>query len=478
MGKGNLTKSGWLLACAILVFGAPLMAQGKLEYPPPTYPELMDVHSAEDLLDIARVVVNRPSRDGSGFGVGWGIQPGQRVLLAPDSSFDRRVVAALEMAIREAGGKVDVIFLDYLSFFPAMKPAEAAKEMDYFLFLRDNAMRSKTFINDFVKGVAEYHVVIHGTGGGNPEHSGFRWEKIPWQTLDEFISGNAEYPADLLDAIDEKTWETLLTARKVRITGPEGTDIRWTVRKEDRESGSEVSKGHIMSYPPFETKNILDAEGVIAGSSNHTGFFPRIKVHISGNHVTRIEAGGSYGENWKAVLEKYKNVQWPHMPGPGMGWLHEVAIGTNPKSSRPANIMLKPSRIGSWERSRSGVIHWGIGTRGGGTGWAEENDMPDGHFHVHNYFNTFEIETEDGQKIKIIDKGHLTTLDDPEVRRIAAKYGDPDEVLKEAWIPAVPGINVAGDYQRDFVTDPGRWIAKEHEEVYGDWLRRHSLVPE
>jgi hypothetical protein len=219
------------------------MAQGKFEYPPPTYPELRDVHSAEDLLDIARVVVNRPSRGGSGFGVGWDIKPGQRVLLAPDSSFDRRVVAALEMAIREAGGKVDVIFLDYHSFYPAMKPAEAAKELDYFLFLG----RSKTFINDFVKGVAEYHVVIHGTGGPNPQHAGFRWEKIPWQTLDEFISGTAEYPAEVLDAIDEKTWDTLLKARKVRITDPEGTDIRWTVRSDDRPSGSKVSKGHIMS---------------------------------------------------------------------------------------------------------------------------------------------------------------------------------------------------------------------------------------
>ena len=469
MAKRNLAKSGWLLVCAIVALCAPLMAQGKFEYPPPTYPELRDVHSAEDLLDIARVVVNRPSRDGSGFGVGWDIKPGQRVLLAPDSSFDRRVVAALEMAIREAGGKVDVIFLDYHSFYPAMKPAEAAKELDYFLFLG----RSKTFINDFVKGVAEYHVVIHGTGGPNPQHAGFRWEKIPWQTLDEFISGTAEYPAEVLDAIDEKTWDTLLKARKVRITDPEGTDIRWTVRSDDRPSGSKVSKGHIMSHPPLNTKNMLDAEGVIAGSSNHTGFFPSIKVYISGNNVTRIEAGGSYGENWKAVLEKYKDVQWPNAPGPGMGWLFEVAIGTNPKSSRPANIMLQPSRIGSWERSRSGVIHWGIGVAFGGGAWAAENNMPDGHFHVHTYFNTFEIQTEDGQWIKLIDKGRLTALDDPEIRKIAAKYGDPDEVLKEAWIPAIPGINVEGDYQRDFVTDPGSWIQREHEEVYGDWLKKH-----
>ena len=32
-------------------------------------------------------------------------------------------------------------------------------------------------------------------------------------------------------------------------------------------------------------------------------------------------------------------------------------------------------------------------------------------------------------------RGHLTVLDDPEVRRVAAKYGDPDELLREDWIP-------------------------------------------
>jgi len=473
MAKSTLRKV-LVFFCAVACLCAPLPAQRNLEYPPPAYPELRDVDNARDLLDIARVIVNRPSREGSGFAVGWGIQPGQRVLLAPDSSFDRRVIEALEMAIREAGGKVDVMFLDYHSFFPAMKPAEAVKELEYFLFLRENALRSKLFIRDLVQKVAEYHVVIHGTGGGNPEHAGFRWEKIPWQTLDEFISGTAQYPAEIVEAIDRKTWDTLLKARKVRITDPEGTDITWTVRLEDRgPNPSQIrGRGHIGAYPPFRSKDILDAEGVIAGSSNHTGFFPRIKVHISGNNVTRIEAGGSYGENWKAVLEKYKDVQWPGAPGPGMGWLHEVAIGTNPKSSRPANIMIQPSRIGSWERSRSGVIHWGIGTQGD-RGWAEENNMPDGHFHVHTYFSTFEMTTEDGQTIKLIDKGHLTALDDPEIRKIAAKYGDPDEVLKEAWVPAIPGINVEGDYQRDFVTDPGNWIKREHEEAYGDWLTKH-----
>ena len=36
---------------------------------------------------------------------------------------------------------------------------------------------------------------------------------------------------------------------------------------------------------------------------------------------------------------------------------------------------------------------------------------------------------------KLVDRGHQTALDDPGVRRVAAKYGDPDELLREDWIP-------------------------------------------
>ena len=329
--------------------------------------------------------------------------------------------------------------------------------------------------------MGEYDIIIHGSGGADPEVD-VTWEKMPWQTVDEFISGTVEFPPDLAEALDKKLWEMLLKARKVRITDPEGTDISWTVKREDQEkamarSGSDVVyRGHIMSHPPLDLKDVLDVKGVIAGTSNHAGVFPHIKVYIENNEITEIEAGGAYGESWKAVLEKYKDVQWPGSPGPGMGWLYEVAIGTNPKATRPANAMHESRRIWSWERARTGIIHWGIGVVGGAlpggpiSKWANERDLPEGHFHVHTYFTTFEIETEDGEKIKVLDKGHLTALDDPEIRALAAQYGDPDQLLQEGWIPAIPGINVDGDYWRDYANNPAAWITQEHQEAYGDFL--------
>ncbi|KAK5308793.1 hypothetical protein LTR93_012383, partial [Exophiala xenobiotica] len=77
-----------------------------------------------------------------------------------------------------------------------------------------------------------------------------------------------------------------------------------------------------------------------------------------------------------------------------------------------------------------------------------------GHWHVHLYFPTYIAEDVEGQDVTIIENGRLKALDAPEVRAIAAKYGDPDELLREDWIPAIPGFNIAGDYNEHYAKDP------------------------
>ena len=59
--------------------------------------------------------------------------------------------------------------------------------------------------------------------------------------------------------------------------------------------------------------------------------------------------------------------------------------------------------------------------------------------------------------VKLLDKGRMTSLDDPEVRALASRYGDPDYILAEDWIPEVPGINAPGDYMRDYAPNPGAY---------------------
>lgn len=118
------------------------------------------------------------------------------------------------------------------------------------------------------------------------------------------------------------------------------------------------------------------------------------------------------------------------------------------------------------DRNRSGVIHWGMGLERHTpefVKFGKERQVPFDHsWHFHTYFNTYEVRLRGSKEwIKIIDNGHLTALDDHEVRSVASRYGDADSLLKEEWIPQVPGINYPGDYMRDYGRDPVAWVWKE-----------------
>ncbi len=294
---------------------------------------------------------------------------------------------------------------------------------------------------------------------------------------------------EVQDAIDLLTWDRMLQAARIHATDPEGTDISWTIKPNYWEEGKDtyrkgtgvqsfniVHEGHISAMPlgmgpqSFEAN---DADGVIAGTLNHAGPFPHIRMVVSRGGASGIEGGGEYGRLWREGLSKWANVQFPGTPGPGKNKLWEVAIGTNTKAIRPRSFA---EEGGSWERARSGVIHWGVGARTGFVyGVQQPNEWEDfshahpgadGHAHIHTYFTTLEVETADGQIIPIISKGRLTALDDPGIRQIAAKYGDPDELLQEIWIPGMPGINTPGDYWETYANDPVSYIRKEIIDNY------------
>ena len=50
--------------------------------------------------------------------------------------------------------------------------------------------------------------------------------------------------------------------------------------------------------------------------------------------------------------------------------------------------------------------------------------------------------------LTLIDKGEVTALKSPEIRALASRYGNPDEVLSDDWAPYIPGINAPGKFQR------------------------------
>lgn len=99
---------------------------------------------------------------------------------------------------------------------------------------------------------------------------------------------------------------------------------------------------------------------------------------------------------------------------------------------------------------------------------AVERGLPRGHVHV--FFPALEATMPDGSTETIIDDGSLTTLDDPEVRGLAAEHGDPDELVSVDWVPPVPGISV--DEYNEYAAAPsaGRSSTTARPETRPRWV--------
>jgi hypothetical protein len=214
-----------------------------------------------------------------------------------------------------------------------------------------------------------------------------------------------------------------------------------------------------MAHPPTPIEPDDDSTGVIAGTLNHFSRpFPRIELDVENARLTGIRGGGAYGDAWRELEAETAATEYPSFPAPGLFWLWELAIGTNPKIARPANIGWLSSGGFEWERRRAGIIHCGLGTRWRSSEevWAGERRLLYGHLHVHLMAATLVVETADAV-IPIIEAGRLSAYDDPDVRDLAATFGDPDRLLADDWVPEIPGITVPGSYA-DYARDPARFI--------------------
>jgi hypothetical protein len=213
--------------------------------------------------------------------------------------------------------------------------------------------------------------------------------------------------------------------------------------------------------------------GTIAGTTNHTGFYPRWEVHLQNGYVHDITGGGVVGDALREFL------QYPHINDlpypfhaadhPGYWWVYEIAIGTHPKAFRNPSAMDEGTVIP--ERQRAGVIHWGLGVTlhhdpGVRTQsvklleFTKQYNLPKDHgFHTHTYFSDYQVHLRNADRsVTLVEKGRLKSLDNPEVRALASRYGNPDQLLAEDWTPEVPGINAPGDYMTDYAPNPWKTV--------------------
>jgi len=325
------------------------------------------------------------------------------------------------------------------------------------------------------------------------------------------------YPGDVWQLAEEQLLEPLGYVDRMEAKDPEGVNV-WADITEDmaqRWAAGAYQRGHlymfpnqatgrfgysVVDYPSFQgewlpREPMALANGVISGTTNHTGYYPNWKVTVTNGYIRNVEGGGLFGEALKEYLQ-FPNINDKVMPfhnpeHPGYWWLYEIGMGTHPKAFRnPAGLEIGQSTP---ERNRSGVFHWGLGVTlhhdpGAPTKSQQLTDftakynLPRDHgFHTHTYFSTYRVHLRNAnQWLTIVDKGRLKSLDNPEVRALASRYGSPEDLLTEDWVPGVPGINLPGQYA-DFAKDPWKYIWGDIEKVmngtYDHFFPQKSPAP-
>ncbi len=455
-----------------------------LVYPAPRYPKFRPVPRA-GLKRRIKSIVARPASKGfenQPHIPRYGIKDGDRVLVITLTEFDPLVVENYVEAMRLSGAKVDHLTIDSRPTVPperiATLEAESIeplgdKEVVYTMMTN---LLNPGAVSQLVQAEG-YDLVVSGTAGPLPRVP-YRWARMEYISREEFSSPQIDFPFELQALIDRKVYRAIRRCEKVRITDPEGTDVSFTNYDDSRPMALAHEYGKPINFGYGGTE---DCTGVIAGTLNHLGAFPNCRAHVRDGLILKVEGGGEYGDAWREKLEKYRDVVFPEYPirtamklpshnapkirtkRPGFFWYWECAIGTIPGvfRLRDEGAMTHFANF-LHDRKRAGYLHHGFGGSNNSAPQLIKAGLPWTHVHLHNMFATYEGRTKDGETLKVIDRGHLTALDDPDVRALATKLG-VSTMLREVWIPSVPGINVQGEYE-DYSANPSRWIRSEAQK--------------
>jgi hypothetical protein len=293
----------------------------------------------------------------------------------------------------------------------------------------------------------------------------------------ELMNKAATFPGDIWRLAEERVVEPLSWTDRVEVSDPEGTNFAFELDENQARAWAEgaYQPGHLfmfphqatgrfpyssVDYPAFTKKYnprfLVKVNGVFAGTSNHTGSYPRMEVHVKDGYVREVKGGGAYGELWREFLKypKINELTYPFHDQPGYWWIYEAGMGTNPKFFRRPGLRLDHGPDKATESKE-----W--------MDFAKQNGLPNDHWwHIHNTLPTYRVRVRGTKNswITLIDKGEVNALKSPEIRALASRYGNPDEVLSDDWSPYIPGINAPGRFQ-DYAKDPWKTFAEVMKKI-------------
>jgi hypothetical protein len=310
----------------------------------------------------------------------------------------------------------------------------------------------------------------------------------------DLMSEVPAYPSDVWRLVENKTIEPLRFVDRAEVSDPEGTVLAWTL--DEKQAGKWADgaylQGHLYMFPaqatgrwPFSaiaypalSDKYIEAElfdtvnGVVAATNDHISTHPRMAIGITKGRISSVEGGGYFGELLR-IAQNYPGIQtetYPEYRQPGFWWLWEAGTGTNPKYFKHPGELIKGGN--NSERNIAGVIHWSFGAfsqhspeKQGEISqkrieFGKKTNLPIDHCcHNHTLMPTVQFRIRElDQWVTVIEHGKMMAFNDLEVRALAVRYGNPDRILANVYIPPLPGINIPGDYNT-YGRNPGQyWI--------------------
>ena len=488
-------------------------ATTEVDYPQPRYPRYLVNPSAEKLLDAGRFAVRQPV----GRAPLGKMQSGQTVHVLIQWGQDMQVWEAVRQAWAEKGVEAHAIGIwdvmgitkeeydqrmesnvvlgnegwkeagifwtgDYREYFPEDIQQEFGNPIVDFAIV-------DPYLNQYLDEHPEVQNLYGAIGGGGyarwlteAHREKYQGTWIYYRPVD-LVSKAAEFPTDVWNLVEEKTLRPRPFVSEVTLQDPEGTSLHWMLNQGQAQfwsarggAAGDNASNHITIYPNPLHSTLRDG-GVIASHSNHTGIYPTMKVTLNSyGAVNNIEGGGRTAEMFRYLLNhpKFQDIKFPKAYSPGYWFLRQDGFASNPKYVRslPALIEGESFLPNASERNRAGVQHLAFAYSSEDAedmAYAKQKGVPLGNshnFHMHVYFPTVRWKLRDtGEWLTVSEKGYVTMFDDREVRALAARYGDPNLIFRYEWIPSIPGINVEGDYEKDFVPDPWGWMMSEWQRI-------------
>lgn len=342
------------------------------------------------------------------------VKPGERAVIVTDHSSDPMVIEAITIACNEVGAKEVVVTIQ-----PGPLGLSTDNYFDYFLqpwpeTVKQAALHANVVFNMTV--TAEGRLGLRRLFA----EQGVRLVRMSHAFTRELLAGEwGRFPFELRQIIVQRVLAQVEGKQHWHHADPEGTDLSFDRQVESGIGGAQASyeiRGFvgmqeivvgIEPVPPT-------CQGVIVSSATHFGPIPTIRLDVKEGRVVKLKGGGNLGIRLRLLFEEFKDQQFGNY-GPGVDWIDELMFAAHPKG--------RGSRM-------AGAIHHSVG---GGPGSHGKVGRKTSKAPAHYGLVTFEPTlTADGEVI--IERGEMTVFRDPEIRKVAAKYGDPDLLLARTGI--------------------------------------------